>query len=476
MAAVDLAPLEAWAASLPSHAADPVAFAEAVGVTCDPWQQDVLRADSRRMLLNCARQSGKSTVTSLLALHRATTKPGALVLLVSPSLRQSAELFRKVASYRRAMPRPPALVEDNKLSMELANGSRIVSLPGSEATIRGFSAPSLVIEDESGDVPDDLYTAVRPMLAVSRGQMILVGTPKGKRGHFYENWQRPDEWRRISVSVHQNPRLSPQEIDEMRRDLGPLFPQECECQFIDAASGRVYEGFDDERNIIEEAPPLDHYILALDFGIVDDNAVSVLGWRNHDPCVYVVESYRIHADAYAMAEEANRVERQYKPERTVGDVGGMGKAFDAEIKRRFHVPLQPAEKHNKLGYISLLNADLRKGRIKVVRGRCEQLLEEWRVLPWAENRKKELEGVNNHASDATLYGWRAANAYREQPAPVKPKPGSKEAIDAMERDLYERTVRAAKKQERDMRGDMLVEDPLEAEMRALIGEDRPWIG
>ena len=53
----------------------------------------------------------------------------------------------------------------NEVSILLPNGSRIVGLPGREATVRGFSGVSLVVVDEASRVPDAVYGAVTPMLA-----------------------------------------------------------------------------------------------------------------------------------------------------------------------------------------------------------------------------------------------------------------------------------------------------------------------
>src|SRR3981189_3613141 len=75
---------------------DPVLFAADCGITPDPWQADLLRAMPRRALLLCSRQSGKTTTTALTALHRATYEPSALVVVVSPSQRQSAEMLRTI--------------------------------------------------------------------------------------------------------------------------------------------------------------------------------------------------------------------------------------------------------------------------------------------------------------------------------------------------------------------------------------------
>src|SRR5919107_6051143 len=80
-------------------ALDRVGFARTVGVEPDPWQEDLLRSDSYRVLLNCSRQSGKSTMSAVLALHRALYRPGSLVLCLAPALRQSQELFAKLSSF-----------------------------------------------------------------------------------------------------------------------------------------------------------------------------------------------------------------------------------------------------------------------------------------------------------------------------------------------------------------------------------------
>ena len=112
-----------------ARALDPVAFAVAAGVTPDPWQAAVLRSPARQTLLNCSRQSGKSTVTAALATHCAIYKPKALVLLFAPGLRQSQELFKKVLTFARLVGTFDPDAESSQ-RVELSNGSRIVSLPG----------------------------------------------------------------------------------------------------------------------------------------------------------------------------------------------------------------------------------------------------------------------------------------------------------------------------------------------------------
>lgn len=189
----------------------------------------------------------------MLVVHRAVTKPNHLALLISPSDRQSGELFRKVRGFL-GLVSGIQLLEDNARSAKLANGSRIVSLPSSADTIRGFSAVDTLVEDEAAFVDDELNTTVRPMLAVSNGQLILMSTPNGRKGHFYEAWEHGgDAWHRERVPCWDVPRIPRPFLAEQRKVMGEMFRQEFECEFINAATGRVYE-WDEALNVIDALP------------------------------------------------------------------------------------------------------------------------------------------------------------------------------------------------------------------------------
>lgn len=219
-------------------ALDPVVFAYRCGIVADPWQVDVLRSPHRRLLLNCSRQSGKSTTTAIIGLHRAIYHPGSLVLLISPSLRQSSELFRTLARlYGRLGETIPPKAE-SALRLELTNGSRIVSLPASESTVRGYAKVDLLLIDEASRVEDDLYLSLRPMLAVSNGRMICMSTPYGKRGWWSDAWHDGGStWQRVQITADRCPRISPEFLQEERESLGQWwYQQEYLCEFIDSDS------------------------------------------------------------------------------------------------------------------------------------------------------------------------------------------------------------------------------------------------
>jgi Terminase large subunit, T4likevirus-type, N-terminal len=215
-------------------ALDRVSFAKRLGLEPDPWQEDLMRSTSDRVLLNCCRQSGKSTMTAIVALHRALYHTGSLILCLAPALRQSQELFGKVLDFYRDLDRPIPAQAGRRLSLELENGSRIVTLPGTDKTIRGFSGAALLIVDEASRVADELYFAVRPMLAVSGGALMMLSTPYGKRGIYFEEWTSGHSWERYEVKAEECPRI-PATFLEEERDALPswVYRQEYECSFED---------------------------------------------------------------------------------------------------------------------------------------------------------------------------------------------------------------------------------------------------
>jgi hypothetical protein len=141
------------------------------------------------------------------------------VLILSPSQRQSVETFRKVTAAYAALGQPVSVEAESVLRLELGNGSRVIALPGREQTIRGISGVRLLIVDEAARVPDALYYAVRPMLAVSGGRLIAMSTPAGKRGWWYEEWANGPHWERVEVHADQCPRIPASFLAEERDTL-----------------------------------------------------------------------------------------------------------------------------------------------------------------------------------------------------------------------------------------------------------------
>lgn len=224
-------------------AGDAVTFArERLGIEPDEKQAEVLRADMHRALLCCSRQWGKSMVAVILALWHMLNRPGAFVVVVGPTERQAGELVWKVRGFLNRLgmaARRDGLVRH---SLVLPNGSRMIALPTSETTTRGYGGATLLLVDEAAHVPDEVYDAMRPFLAVNRGALWLISTPHGKRGFFWRAWELEGaRWQRFLVQAKDCPRLPEEFLREERETRGERrYKQEYECEFLEMV-GRVLD-------------------------------------------------------------------------------------------------------------------------------------------------------------------------------------------------------------------------------------------
>lgn len=214
---------------------DPVAWCrEVLGWEPDGWQARFLRTEKRQLLLNCARQTGKSSIVAARVAHRMRYRANYFVLCVAQSDRIALELFNK--KIKPALELSGDLQDASKENLHeivLANGSRCVCVPSNEDTIRGFSALNEVIEDEAAMVDDGVYAAIRPMLMTTKGTICLMSTPKGQRGHFYEAWHGGGDWEKFTIQASSCPRADLEFLKAERAELGEwLYRQEYECEFL----------------------------------------------------------------------------------------------------------------------------------------------------------------------------------------------------------------------------------------------------
>ncbi len=161
-------------------------------------------------------------------------------------------VVRKAAEFLTQAGREAAGDGDNALSLALPNGSRIVGLPGTEATVRGFSAVSMLLIDEAARVEDAVYKSLRPMLAVGNGDLWLMSTPWGQRGFFYEAWTHGgDAWERHSAAATECPRIRAEFLEEERREMGVPGSRRSICASSWITGGMVRAG------VVEGALSLD---------------------------------------------------------------------------------------------------------------------------------------------------------------------------------------------------------------------------
>lgn len=229
------------------HHLDPVRWAhDSYGdwLSLDEWQREVLTSGEPREIVLASRQSGKTLTCSLAAIHAALypqRRGGALIPILSPSIRQSTEMSRTIQDLFSELPDPPEFEEVSKMSLKLANGSRIVALPSTEK-VRGLSAPDIIVLEEMAYIPDIIIsTVVLPMVA-TRADARIVGitTPFGTRGFVWRAFTEDgfDQWKRHKITAHEVPRISAAYLDDMRKIMAEWeYRQEFMCSFEDLESG-----------------------------------------------------------------------------------------------------------------------------------------------------------------------------------------------------------------------------------------------
>lgn len=314
---------------------------------------------------------------------------------------------------------------------------------GAELQFLGF--------DELTQFPEQWYryllSRLRRLHGVSVPLRARAASNPGGIGH---DWVRRrfvesggDTSRRfVPATLDDNPHLDATSYREALAQLDPTTRKQLlEGIWVRDSGGLVYRYADDVSCL--RVPPCDSHILGIDYGFHDSTAFAVLGWSEHEPTVYSVESFKRNrltpGDA---AELALELDRKYRFVQIVGDTGGLGKGYVEEARQRFSLPIQQAEKRNKRGYIDLLNGDLATGRLRFGPGN-EDLIAEMLELPWNKERTKPEDGFEDHICDALLYGWRACKAWNPEPKPA-PK-----THDTDERAIWDRRLAEVQREQDD---------------------------
>ncbi len=205
----------------------------------DQVQTQIMTEENTRVMVLAPRQTGKSTAAAVRVLFEAIHHNDAAILLASASGRQSGQIMEKARKMARILdlellPPPPKCD-----GFSLANGSQVIALPDSPETVRGFSAPRLIVVDEAAFASEELFKSLEPMLTVSNGTLMLLSTPNGQSGYFYDQWHTANSpWARIFGTLKDCPRVNHEAIENIRKTMSESdFQQEFECKFV-ASSGQ----------------------------------------------------------------------------------------------------------------------------------------------------------------------------------------------------------------------------------------------
>lgn len=217
---------------------DPVNLFRRLQPEPDPWQVEALRSQGKRRAMLAARQVGKGEVLTAKGLHTAAYRPDAVVGILTPSLRQSCRLLRRI---RRALPAVPHVEATNKATttLTLSNGSEIVAWPGNRPDLIRGDTLDLLLVDEAAWVMEEAFTATLPMLTMAGGDALLASTPGGPDGFLFDVFndeEKAEGWARSFVTADDCPRYTDEAKAELLRTLGETgYAVELMCEWREGA-------------------------------------------------------------------------------------------------------------------------------------------------------------------------------------------------------------------------------------------------
>lgn len=438
---------------------------------------------SRQQTAVCTRRAGKTYGCAAKLLSVAIAKPGCVALYITLSrLNAKRIVWETLNELNRdfALGGTPGEAE---LVIKFPNGSRIYLSGAADSSeidkFRGLPL-GVVIIDEAQSFPAYLEKLVDEVLAPAlmdfAGSLVLVGTPGPVPVGYYHGCVTRPGWSHHEWTVFDNPHIerksgmTPQALlqDELaRRGVtveDPVIQREWFARWVLDTNALVFR-YDAARNDFGALPTLTDYVIGVDLGFDDADAIAVLGWAKGSTELFLVEEWvaaKQHITALAEALRARYV--TYKPVVVVADMGGLGKKIAVELTERTEIPIEAAEKERKLEHIELLNDALRTGRLfarKDSRFAQDAMLCEWdRSNP---EKPKISERFHSDICDAVLYAYRQCQHWLEV-APPKPPPAfntpewfeAQKQKDLAEAESYFEQGLTRNQREREER-----EDPLE---------------
>ena len=417
-----------------------------------PKQNEFITSKAPLKVVQCTRRAGKSYGAGLYAFKEAYETPGVSVLIVGLT-RDSVKriFFKDILKDIDLKFNIGAKFNGSDLTTTLPNGS-IIYLLGVDANPDDMNKllgqkNKLVVVDEAAFFRQDMHKLVfeilKPSVADYGGTIALVSTTSNLTNTLYYDVTTSGAggWEVFKWTAYDNPFMAKKWDKEINflKEHNPGIENTPHFR-------RMYlnEWHIDEDNLIYKYASHNHadmlptghrwnYVLGIDLGYNDPTALVVCAYSEHDPHLYVIETFKQSGMIVSdVGDKIKELDARYQFDTMVVD--NASKQAVEELKKRYQLPLIPAEKTSKRDFIELLNSDLIVGHVQVLGG-GKALVDEWRELVWDEralDRGKYTEhpSCDNHLADAFLYAWRWCYQYSSKPKMQTPARGTEAEVEA----------------------------------------------
>lgn len=416
---------------------------------------------SRFVAALCTRRAGKSRFAGTKLIIEALKRDNVTVPYVALTRQSAKNIIMPVIRELNIARSLGGQIKESTLTVSFPNGSQIFMVGADTANfidrLRGGKYPIAIIDEAQsfrehiGSLIDDVLT---PAVSDYNGQIYLLGTPgPTPSGYFYDATNGKAGFSVHKWSVLDNP-FMPNARDfvaNLKKQKGwtddnPTYKREWLGEWVEDIDSLVYK-FNKTRNVFKEKPDNHEWyrVLGIDYGWNDQTAFAVVSYSTTNKNVFVE-----HAQGFSelhpslIAEKVKSLVERYSPVKIVADTGGLGKSITEEMVRRYQIPIKPAQKTEKLSFISLLNGDFIDGRL-FVHESCRDLMDQYKKLD-KDDKGVERSGVPNDLCDAVLYSYREARGYAAQPPPPKPKTVA-EKYEQEEKRMLDEEIESWRKQE-----------------------------
>lgn len=435
-------------------------------------QLKFFRDESPYKIAVTSRRSGKSEVCAVDLMFTANETADCICLYVTltrasakqivwPTLKRINRLYGLAAKFNEA-----------DLSVKFPNDSVIYCSGASDKSeiekFRGLALKKVYI-DECQSFPSYIEELINDVIAPAlmdyAGMLVLIGTPGPIPSGFFWECSRSSLWSNHKWTFWQNPhiatksrttheKLLQRELKRRGVDItNPSIRREWFGEWVIDKDSLVYH-YDEEANDFIERPDLPgswNYLLGVDIGYHDADALALLAWNDNDPSTYLVEEIVTkHQGITELVQQIELLRSKYDISKVVMDTAGLGKKIGEELSRRYKIAILPAEKQRKVEFIELMNDALRTGKLKAPK--TSRFAQDCMKVEWDPDRStpdKRVISKRFHSDicEAVLYGWRESYSYSHEAKKPKIKPYSKEWFDQQKSEMEEAAEEFFKRQE-----------------------------
>lgn len=423
-----------------------------------PQQNAFVMDVSRYIDAQCSRRSGKTNGLALRFFKTMEKHPKSQCIYLGLTLESAREILWPVLHEMNDKYQIDCTFTESKLTMKHPNGATL-KLFGADMKnfikrLKGRKYPGVGI-DEAQDFGVHLQSLIDDVLTPSiadyeDGWLALTGTPGPvPQGYFFDVTRNRKygfshhEWTIMDNPYMPNPKafLDDLKLKRAWTNDNPTLKREWLNQWVlDKQS--LWIQYDETTNHYAELPKHKwNYIIGVDIGFNDADAIAVLAWSEQCDETYLVEEIiKPKQGVTALFHMIESAQKKYSAYKIVMDEGALGKKIAEDFIPRFQVPFVAADKAKKQTNVELLNDDLRRGKLKA-KGESRFAQDSYIVqIDWEKSTPNRIivkKKPHSDIIDAVLYAFKESYSFTHTIEPEKPKWGTKEWADAQSTEMFE---------------------------------------